>query len=119
MGQRDSAIRRCWQEWVDRGRFQRHDGSGRSRATADREDRLIVRSAVTASDPSLSTIRRTIRTRVSTMTIYRRLLERILRSYRPLRHLPFTPACCRARLQLCLALSDWNHADRVPIVFRD
>ncbi|GFV97004.1 uncharacterized protein TNCV_4352161 [Trichonephila clavipes] len=24
----DAAIRRCWQEWMDNGRFQRHDGSG-------------------------------------------------------------------------------------------
>ncbi|GFU18250.1 HTH_Tnp_Tc3_2 domain-containing protein [Trichonephila clavipes] len=62
MGRGDAAIRRCWQEWVEDGRFQCHDGSGRSRATADWEDRLIVRSAVTASDPSLSTIRRTTRT---------------------------------------------------------
>ncbi|GFW09465.1 HTH_Tnp_Tc3_2 domain-containing protein [Trichonephila clavipes] len=38
MGRRDAAIRRCWQEWVDSGRFQRHDGSGRPKATADRED---------------------------------------------------------------------------------
>ncbi|GFY06000.1 HTH_Tnp_Tc3_2 domain-containing protein [Trichonephila clavipes] len=76
-------------EWVENGRFQRHDGSGRIR----------VRSAVTASDSSLSTIRRTTRTRVSTMTIHRRLIEQNLLSYRPLRHLPFTPALCRARLQ--------------------
>ncbi|GFS84533.1 hypothetical protein TNCV_4606991 [Trichonephila clavipes] len=48
MGRSDAAIRRCWQEWVDSGSFQRHDGSGRPRATADQEDRLIVRSAVTA-----------------------------------------------------------------------
>ncbi|GFV15538.1 HTH_Tnp_Tc3_2 domain-containing protein [Trichonephila clavipes] len=54
-----AAIRRCWQEWEGgRGRLQRHDGSGRPKATADREDRLTVRSAVTALDPSLSTIRR-------------------------------------------------------------
>ncbi|GFW39094.1 uncharacterized protein TNCV_1830861 [Trichonephila clavipes] len=51
------AVRRCCQEWVDNGRFQRHDGSGQPRATADREDRLIVRSAVTAPDSSLLTIR--------------------------------------------------------------
>ncbi|GFS98492.1 HTH_Tnp_Tc3_2 domain-containing protein [Trichonephila clavipes] len=76
------------------GRFQRHDGSGQPRATEDREDRLIVRSAITAPYSSLSTIRRTTRTRVSTMTFHRRLIERNLRSYRPLRHLPFTPARC-------------------------
>ncbi|GFT90485.1 transposable element Tc1 transposase [Trichonephila clavipes] len=39
------------------GRFQCHDSIGRPRATADREDRLIARSAVKAPDSSLSTIR--------------------------------------------------------------
>ncbi|GFV05277.1 hypothetical protein TNCV_224901 [Trichonephila clavipes] len=38
-------------------RFLHHDGSCRPRATADWEDRLIVRSAVTAPDSWLSTIR--------------------------------------------------------------
>ncbi|GFU30447.1 HTH_Tnp_Tc3_2 domain-containing protein [Trichonephila clavipes] len=57
MGRSDAAIRRCWQEWMDSGRFQHHDERSQPRATADREDRLIVRSAVTASDSLLSTIR--------------------------------------------------------------
>ncbi|GFU19022.1 hypothetical protein TNCV_430621 [Trichonephila clavipes] len=57
MGQSDAAIRSCLQGWMDNGRFQRHDGSGRPRATADREDKLISRSAVTAPESSLSTIR--------------------------------------------------------------
>ncbi|GFU57725.1 HTH_Tnp_Tc3_2 domain-containing protein [Trichonephila clavipes] len=35
MGRNDAAIRRCWQEWVGSGRFQRHNGSGLPRATAD------------------------------------------------------------------------------------
>ncbi|GFS56429.1 hypothetical protein TNCV_4302621 [Trichonephila clavipes] len=71
-------ITRLIQDWYDRvdcGRFQRHDGSGRHRATADREDRLVVRSAVTVPDSSLSTIRLETRTRVSNMTIPRRLIE--------------------------------------------
>ncbi|GFT69457.1 hypothetical protein TNCV_1297511 [Trichonephila clavipes] len=38
----------------------------------------------------------------STMTIHRWLIEQILCSYRPLRHLPFTPARCPAKLQRCL-----------------
>ncbi|GFW91297.1 transposable element Tc1 transposase [Trichonephila clavipes] len=57
MGRSDAAIRRCWQEWVDSVRFQRHDGSVQPKTTADRVDRLIVRSAVTAPDSLLSTIR--------------------------------------------------------------
>ncbi|GFV91230.1 HTH_Tnp_Tc3_2 domain-containing protein [Trichonephila clavipes] len=40
MGRRVAAIERCWQEWVDSGRFQRPDGSGRPRATANWDDRL-------------------------------------------------------------------------------
>ncbi|GFX47409.1 HTH_Tnp_Tc3_2 domain-containing protein [Trichonephila clavipes] len=58
MGRSDAAIRRCWQEWVDKGKFQRHGGRGRPRTTADWEDTLIVISAVTAPDSSLSTIKR-------------------------------------------------------------
>ncbi|GFW35373.1 HTH_Tnp_Tc3_2 domain-containing protein [Trichonephila clavipes] len=46
MGRSNAAIRRCWQEWMHNGRFQRRDGSGRPKATTDR-DRLIARSAVT------------------------------------------------------------------------
>ncbi|GFV25929.1 HTH_Tnp_Tc3_2 domain-containing protein [Trichonephila clavipes] len=71
----DVGIRRSWQEWGDDGRFQHHDDSGRPRAIADREDRLIVRSAVTALDSSLSTIRHATRTRLPIVTIHRRLKE--------------------------------------------
>ncbi|GFW46098.1 HTH_Tnp_Tc3_2 domain-containing protein [Trichonephila clavipes] len=119
MGRSHAAIKRCCQEWVDSGKFQRHDLSSRPRSTADQEDRLIVRSTVTALDSSLSTIRRVTRTRVSPMTLHRRLTERNLRSYRPLRQLPLTPAHCRARLQWCLNRSGWNHAYWGRIVFSD
>ncbi|GFV92911.1 HTH_Tnp_Tc3_2 domain-containing protein [Trichonephila clavipes] len=95
----------------DSGRFQRHDGNGRPRATEGQEARLIVRSAVTTPDSTLSTIRRVTRARVSTMTIHRQLVERNVRTYRPLHTLPFTPAQCRARLWWCLAQLGWNHAD--------
>ncbi|GFW93476.1 transposable element Tc1 transposase [Trichonephila clavipes] len=53
------------------------------------------------------------------MTIQRRLIERNLCSYRPLRNLPLTLTHCRARLQGCLARSGWNHADWERIVFSD
>ncbi|GFV36534.1 HTH_Tnp_Tc3_2 domain-containing protein [Trichonephila clavipes] len=71
MGRSDADIKRCWKEWEENGRFQRHDGSGHPRVTADREVRLIVRSDVTAPDSSLSTIRRATRIRVSSVTIHR------------------------------------------------
>ncbi|GFY02342.1 uncharacterized protein TNCV_3502241 [Trichonephila clavipes] len=56
MGRSGAAIRRFCQEWVDKSKFQLHDGSGQPRATADLEDRLTVRSAVTAPYSSISTI---------------------------------------------------------------
>ncbi|GFW89436.1 HTH_Tnp_Tc3_2 domain-containing protein [Trichonephila clavipes] len=89
-GSKDAAIRRYWQDRVDNSRFQRHDGSGQPRATADREVRLIVRPAVTVPDSSQLTIR-----------------------------LLTTPTHCRAILQWCLARSGWNHADWGRIVFND
>ncbi|GFW91845.1 hypothetical protein TNCV_4080051, partial [Trichonephila clavipes] len=67
------ANRRCLSKMGrKRHSVQRHDGSHRPRASADRENRLIVISAIKASNSSLSIIRRTTRTRVSTMTIRRR-----------------------------------------------
>ncbi|GFX43744.1 HTH_Tnp_Tc3_2 domain-containing protein [Trichonephila clavipes] len=106
MSRSDAAIRRCRPGFVDSGRFQCHDGSDQPRAIEDREDRLIVRYAITASDSSLSTIRRVTFTRVSTMTIpRRRLIEQNLCSYRPLLPLPLLTAHCRARLQWFLARS--------------
>ncbi|GFS93134.1 HTH_Tnp_Tc3_2 domain-containing protein [Trichonephila clavipes] len=77
MDRSDAAIKNAGKNG-ENGRFQRHDVSGRPRSTADREDRLTDRLAVTVSDSLLSTIRRTTRTRVSTMTIHRRLMERNL-----------------------------------------
>ncbi|GFX21281.1 uncharacterized protein TNCV_2252291 [Trichonephila clavipes] len=53
MCRNDAAIRRCWQEWVGSGKFQRHDNNG----AADRKDRFITRSAITAPDSSLISIR--------------------------------------------------------------
>ncbi|GFX41743.1 hypothetical protein TNCV_388561 [Trichonephila clavipes] len=52
---------------------------------------------------------------MSTMT----MIERNLRSYRPLRHLSLTLADRAARLQWCLARSGWNHVDCGCIVFSD
>ncbi|GFT14234.1 HTH_Tnp_Tc3_2 domain-containing protein [Trichonephila clavipes] len=115
----DTSIRRCWQEWMNNGRFQLYASSGRTGASTDPDDRLIVRSAVIASDLSLLTIGRATRTQVSTMTVHRRLIHRNLRSYRSLRHMPLMPTYCPATLQWCLARLGYNHDDCGGIVFRN
>ncbi|GFW49792.1 HTH_Tnp_Tc3_2 domain-containing protein [Trichonephila clavipes] len=93
MGRSDAATRRCWQEWVANGRFQRHDGSGRPRATADREDRLIFISAVIAPDSSSSAIRRVTRTRVSVHHDPLQMADRVKFSLVPTPTQPLTHAC--------------------------
>ncbi|UYV83849.1 hypothetical protein LAZ67_X000408 [Cordylochernes scorpioides] len=115
----DAAIRRCWQKWVNNGRMQRQDGSGRSRAKAELEDRAIVRMAVAAPESTLSTIQRVIGTQVPKMAINRRLRERNLRARRPLRYLPLTPVHQQVRLQRCRERSTWNCADWGRIVVSD
>ncbi|UYV61580.1 hypothetical protein LAZ67_1005361 [Cordylochernes scorpioides] len=115
----DAAIRRCWQKWVNNGSMQRQDGSGRPRATTEREDRAIVRMAVAAPESTLSTIQRVTGTQVSKMTINRRLRGRNLRARRPLRCLPLTPVHRQVRLQWCRERSTWNCADWGRIVFSD
>ncbi|UYV71668.1 hypothetical protein LAZ67_8004049 [Cordylochernes scorpioides] len=94
----DAAIRQCWQKWVNNGSMQCQDGSGRPRATTEREDRAIVRMAVAAPESTLSTIQRVTGTQVSKMTINRRLRERNLRARRPLRCLPLTPVHRQGRI---------------------
>ncbi|PRD27352.1 UNVERIFIED_CONTAM: hypothetical protein NCL1_35588 [Trichonephila clavipes] len=101
LGQSDAAIIRCWQEWVDKGSFQCHDGSDRSRVTKDRKGILTVRSAITEPDSSISTTRRVTRTLVSFISIHRLLIEQNLRLNRPVRHLTLTTTHFRVRLQWC------------------
>ncbi|UYV69399.1 hypothetical protein LAZ67_6003451 [Cordylochernes scorpioides] len=107
----DAAIRRCWQKWVNNGSMQRQDGSGRPRATTEREDRAIVRMAVAVPESTLSTIQRVTGTQVSKMTINRRLREWNLRARRPLRCLPLTLVHRQVRLQWCRERSTWNCSD--------
>ncbi|UYV73539.1 Transposase [Cordylochernes scorpioides] len=115
----DAVIRRCWQKWVNNGSMQRQDGSGRPRATTEREDRAMARMAVAALESTLSTIQRVTGTQVSKMTINRRLRERNLRARRPLRCLPLTPVHLQVRLQWCRERSTWNCANWGRIVFSD
>ncbi|GFX75455.1 hypothetical protein TNCV_2547261 [Trichonephila clavipes] len=53
---------------------------------------------------------------VSIMTLHRRLIERNLSSYRQLLHLPLMPSNCRARLQWCLARSEYKATPHVASV---
>ncbi|GFX53260.1 HTH_Tnp_Tc3_2 domain-containing protein [Trichonephila clavipes] len=99
-------------QWTEKGSLDESKNlltSGSKRC--EREDRAIVKAAVTAPDSSLLTIHRTVRTHVPNMTLHRRLRERNLRSRCRLRRLPLMPVYCQVRLQWFEALSKWNCAD--------
>ncbi|GFW54789.1 HTH_Tnp_Tc3_2 domain-containing protein [Trichonephila clavipes] len=116
MGRSDATIRRCWQEWMNNGRFQRHDGSSRHTATADREDRLIVRSAAAAPDSVINHLTCDPHTSVNhdRSQMANRAKFTLVPSTAP-------PAIhtCRAKLQWCLARPGWNHANWGRMVFSD
>ena len=67
--QNDAAIRRCWQEWVNNGRYQGQNGSDRPRTTVERKDRAIVRATVTAPESSLTINNRVAGTHESNMIL--------------------------------------------------
>ncbi|KFM65698.1 Transposable element Tcb2 transposase, partial [Stegodyphus mimosarum] len=99
--------------------LQRQEGSGRPRKTTEREDRAIVRAALTAPDASLSSIVRATSASVTSRTIHRRLTERRLTSRRTLYRLPLTSVQRQARLQWYRVYSHWNVTDWSRIVFSD
>ncbi|GFV97003.1 hypothetical protein TNCV_4352151 [Trichonephila clavipes] len=72
----------------------------------------MVRSAATALDSSLSTIRRVTLLRVFSRTIHRRLIQQNLLSYRPLHHLPLMPSLCRLVIHF-LGQSDLSPIEHV------
>lgn len=118
----DTAVQRCWQQWLRQGNCRRNEGSGRPRSTNARQDRMIVRQARTAPTVSLSTIQRTTASSIPPVvpsTISRRLAKAGLRSQRPLRRLPLTPQHRRSRLEWCRSRSSWLPSDWHRIVFSD
>ncbi|GFX04609.1 hypothetical protein TNCV_901371 [Trichonephila clavipes] len=56
---------------VNHGRTERHEGTRRQRTTTKHEDRVIVRSKLTVSDASVSTIRYVTEAPVIAMTLDR------------------------------------------------
>lgn len=116
----DETTGRVWGKnlWINNGRFKRQNSSGRPRTTAEREGRVIVRSAISASDSSLSTIRRVIRSLISNMTIDR-LRKRNLRSYRLLYLYASHLYAVKPNYSGTLARSIWNYADWGRIGLRD
>ena len=110
----NAIIRWYWQEWINYSRTLHQEGNSRPREMSECEHRAIVRAALTAPDTLLSGASSVS---VTSKTIHRRFIERVLRSRRPLYRLPLTSVQHQACLQWCRAHLHWNVTDWSRIVF--
>ncbi|GFS80588.1 transposable element Tcb1 transposase [Trichonephila clavipes] len=113
------AVRNCWEQWLREGTHARKTGSGATRKTTRREDRIIVREALVDPTVTRSTIRADVGVAIVRQTISRHLAEANLKSKRPFHALPLTPEHRQLRLQWCQARSMWNVTDWQKFVFSD
>lgn len=112
----EAIIRRFLHELGKHGRTQHKKGRLLPRETTERKDRAICRSDLISLDSSLSNNSTCIQ---DNKTINKRLEERGLNSWRPLRRLPLTYAHRQARLQWCKARSIWSFTVYSTIIFSD
>ncbi|GFV37026.1 HTH_Tnp_Tc3_2 domain-containing protein [Trichonephila clavipes] len=103
LGRSDCVVRRCWDQWIREMSFTQRPGSGCPRQTSRREDRHIIRNSRVLPNASSVAIRAHIAPSlgapVSSRTIRRRLAERHLGSWHPLRALQLTHIHRRLHLQ--------------------
>ncbi|GFT47250.1 transposable element Tcb2 transposase [Trichonephila clavipes] len=85
---------RVWKQWNDENRTTRSSGSGRRKVTTAHDDRHMLRMAVndrTASSRQLAARWSTaIGVLMSTSSIHRHLLQRVMRTSVPLYRIPLT-----------------------------
>ncbi|GFS84774.1 uncharacterized protein TNCV_2956711 [Trichonephila clavipes] len=103
----ECAVRNCWEQWTREGTHARKTGSGATRKTTRREDR--VASTCGPHGDSFNDTSRRRRSNCSTISIH--LAEANLKSKHPFRALPLTPKHRQLRLQWCQAGSMWNVTD--------
>ncbi|GFU54613.1 transposable element Tc1 transposase [Trichonephila clavipes] len=107
----ECAVRNCWEQWIREGTHARKTGSGATRKTTRRKDRMIVRQALEDPTVTRSTIRADVGVAIVPQTISRHLAEANLKSKRPFRALPLTLEHRQLRLQWCQARAMWNVTD--------
>ncbi|GFU52728.1 transposable element Tc1 transposase [Trichonephila clavipes] len=115
----DCSVRNCLEQWTREGTHARKTGSGATRKTTRREDRMIVRQALLDPTVTRSTIRAALGVAIVPQTISRHLAEANLKSKRYFRALPLTPEHRQLRLHWCQARSMWNVTDWQKVGFSD
>ncbi|GFX41779.1 uncharacterized protein TNCV_388921 [Trichonephila clavipes] len=83
----ECAFRNCWEQWTREGTRARKTGSGATRKTTRREDRMIVGQALVDPTVTCSTIRADVGVAIVSQRISRRIAKANLKSKCPLRAL--------------------------------
>ncbi|GFW79288.1 HTH_Tnp_Tc3_2 domain-containing protein [Trichonephila clavipes] len=107
----ECTIRNYWEQWTREGTHAWKTGSGVTRKTTRRDDRMIVRQPLVDPTMTRSMIRADVGVAIVPQTISRHFAEANLKSKRPFRALPLTPEHRQLRLQWCHARSMWNVTD--------
>lgn len=121
-GHAATTVMRVWKQWTDEGRTQRRAGSGPRNRTTARDDRHLVRMAITDRTASSTVLARHWNTatgrNMSPSTVRRRLLQAGLVARMPLRRLPLSRHHKLLRLQWARDHRHWG-AEWRNVVFSD
>ena len=118
-----SVVSILWKQFQDTGTIERKPGQGSPRATKALEDRYLSITARRNRHSSASPLPRgfyaATGTRVSRVTVSRRLHERGLFARRPAVCVPLTSVNRRVRLSWCRELRDWSTDQWATVLFTD
>lgn len=118
-----SVVSNLWKQFQDTGSIERKPGQGRPRATTAADDRYLSITARRNRDATASQLSRDLYaatgSRVSRVTVYRRLHERGLFARRPAVCVPLTSANRRVRLTWCRDHRDWSEDQWATVLFTD
>ena len=118
-----SVVSILWKQFQDTGTIERKPGQGSPRATKALEDRYLSITARRNRHATSSQLARDFYaatgTRVSRVTVSRRLNERGLFARRPAVYDPLTSANRRVRLARCREHRDWSTDRWTTFLFTD
>lgn len=117
-----TTVMRVWKKWTEENQTRRKPGSGARNSTTARDDRHLIRMAVTDRTASSRVLAQRWSTAtgvlLSSSTVRRRLLQHELRARVPLRRIPLSLNHRRLRLQWAQQHSAWR-AQWQQVVFSD
>ncbi|GBL73065.1 hypothetical protein AVEN_128223-1 [Araneus ventricosus] len=118
-----SAVCNLWKQFQDTGSIERKPGQGRPRATTATEDRYLSIIARRNRGATASQLSRDLYaatgTRVSRVTVPKRLHGTGLFARRPAVCVPLTSTNRRVRLSWCREYRDWSMDQWVTVLFTD